>query len=344
MFDQIPTILTPEELLDKALGRAAKIEKEDQESFYRIRKTTAARIESLSDILFETLQGFVKRFPNLDKLNTYERELVDLVIGLRSLQRALSRVDGSSQTIRTLGMEALGDVRRSPGKDAMLQAKRRIIGRASSIVRELANPLRFLAHARAVLQQIPEITPGDPTIVIAGYPNVGKSSLLAKLSRARPEIAPYPFTTKQANVGHFLWPEKDPLHARRYQLVDTPGLLDKRPKERNRIEQQAVLALTYLADVILFLLDPSESCGYPVADQEKLLAEVRKEFGRVPLLIVENKADLSRRASPHLSVSTLTGQGLGDLRQAILASIPEDKYRDSFFAEEVPGELPQGKS
>jgi len=154
-------------------------------------------------------------------------------------------------------------------------------------------------------------TPGDPTIVIAGYPNVGKSSLLARLSKARPEIAPYPFTTKSANIGHFQWPEAGPAHRqKRYQAVDTPGLLEKPAAKRNYIEQQAVLALKYLADAVVFVLDPSEACGYDLPTQEKLLAHVRQEFPTAPLMVVENKADLvARPDSPNLRISCQKRRG-----------------------------------
>lgn len=336
MFDRIPTVLTSAELLDKVLGRAAKIKKMDPEPFYRQRKTTLARIESLSDRLIETLQGYVRHFPNLDKTNTYDRQLIDLVVGLRPLKRALGRIEGATETIRGLSHEALGDVRRSANPTLMLAAKRRLVGRVSSIVRDLDEPLRFLGHARDVLQQIPEVTPGDPTIVIAGYPNVGKSSLLAQLSRARPDIAPYPFTTKQANVGHFLWPEKDPLHAKRFQLVDTPGLLEKNPKDRNKIEQQAALALTYLADAVLFVLDPSEACGYLLKDQERFLESAQREFTGLPFVVVESKADLRRRATNALQVSASTGEGLMELKRRIVDSVPPDKFEAAFSSEAAP--------
>ena len=103
---------------------------------------------------------------------------------------------------------------------------------------------------------------------IVGLPNVGKSNLVTVLSTAEPEIAPYPFTTKGVIVGHI---EDD---WRKYQIVDTPGLLDRTFDERNAIEKQAVLALRYLTDVILFVIDPSESCGFSLEVQEKLLSNI----------------------------------------------------------------------
>lgn len=329
MYPLIPTILRSDELLDKALGRSSKIVKEDRVAFYRARKTTLAQLESVRDILLETLEKYVKRFPNLDKVDSYERELIDVVVGADRLKNALARIDGSAAILKRVSDEYLRRVARARESPTVMQSKRSAIGRLSSMIDDLSEPLLFLGHAREVLRAIPEVTPGDPTIVLAGYPNVGKSSLLARLSRARPEIAPYAFTTKSANIGHFHWPETGPEHRRkRHQLVDTPGLLEQPPEKRNAIEQQAALALRFLADVIVFILDPSEACGYTLGQQEGLLEQVRREFPGAPMLVVENKSDLKARASGNLPISCETGDGIAELRRRIVDAVPIDKYQD----------------
>jgi len=104
---------------------------------------------------------------------------------------------------------------------------------------------------------LPDIRPDEPAIVIAGYPNVGKSSFVNRVTRASNQIAEYPFTTKGVQIGHF---ERDHV---RYQIVDTPGLLDRPEDERNDIERQAVSALEHLADVVVFVLDPPATAATP---------------------------------------------------------------------------------
>lgn len=329
MYPKIPTILRSDELLDKVLSRASKIEKSDQEALWRIKKTISAQLESMRDTLVDTLAKYVTAFPNLDKVSTYERDLIDVVIGVHPLKKAIGRVSGATETLKAVLEGQLRIANRSMNVQDMKQAKRAAVGRASSIVDELDAPLRFLGRSRDVLRALPEVTPGDPTIVLAGYPNVGKSSLLARLSRARPEIAPYPFTTKSANIGHFTWPPDVPEHRRlRYQLVDTPGLLEKLPEKRNAIEKQAALALRYLADAVVFILDPSEACGYDLPTQEKLLERVNVEFPGAPVIVVENKVDLRRRASPHLKISCETGEGIQRLFDAVVKAVPADKYQE----------------
>ena len=75
------------------------------------------------------------------------------------------------------------------------------------------------------------------------------------------KIASYPFTTKGVIVGIRMEGRN------RVQFVDTPGILDRPANERNPIERQALSAMMNVASVILFILDPSEDCGYPMEVQ-----------------------------------------------------------------------------
>ena len=100
------------------------------------------------------------------------------------------------------------------------------------------------------------------------------------------EVNHYPFTTKQIHVGHF-------VHRRlQYQMVDTPGLLDRPMEERNHIEMQAIAALENVGSLVLFLVDTSESCGTPLEEQMNLLDEVRSLLPETELMQVSSKADL----------------------------------------------------
>ena len=123
------------------------------------------------------------------------------------------------------------------------------------------------------------------TVVVAGMPNVGKSTFVSRMTTAKPRVESYPFTTQKILLGYF---EKD---RRKYQVVDTPGLLDRPLDRRNKVEKQAILALRHLADVILYLFDLSEFCGYPVGDQLGLYNEILHIFD-IPVIPVINKSDL----------------------------------------------------
>ncbi len=150
---------------------------------------------------------------------------------------------------------------------------------------------------------------------MAGYPNVGKSAFVRAVSSARPRVAEYPFTTKGISLGHF---ESD---KQKVQVLDTPGLLDRPMESRNRIERQAIAALAHVADVIVFLLDPTETCGYPTDAQLRLLESVQSAFPGIPLIVAENKADLGLGTTGRRRISARTRQGVEEVLDLALAEI-----------------------
>ena len=62
--------------------------------------------------------------------------------------------------------------------------------------------LTYLEQVRQHLARLPSIDPNTRTIIVCGYPNVGKSSFLNKITRAHVDVQPYAFTTKSLFVGH----------------------------------------------------------------------------------------------------------------------------------------------
>jgi len=156
---------------------------------------------------------------------------------------------------------------------------------------------------------------------VAGFPNVGKSSFIRQVSSAEPEIASYPFTTKGVIIGHsYVGREK-------IQLIDTPGLLDRPGVDRNQIERQALSAIVNVADVILFILDPSAHCGYPLEEQINLLEEVRT-LVTVPVVVVANKADVLT-IPEYLSMSTIDGTGVKEVLAKLLTFDHEPGMKSS---------------
>lgn len=82
-----------------------------------------------------------------------------------------------------------------------------------------------------------------------------------QITRADVEVQPYAFTTKSLYVGH------TDYEYLRFQVIDTPGILDHPLEERNVIEMQAVTALAHLRATILYFFDISEQCGYSLEEQ-----------------------------------------------------------------------------
>jgi 50S ribosome-binding GTPase len=105
-------------------------------------------------------------------------------------------------------------------------------GRMCTLMKRQAASLTYLEQVRQHMSRLPSIDPHTRTLVICGYPNVGKSSFINSITRADVEVQPYAFTTKSLYVGHL-----DYKYAR-WQVIDTPGILDRPLEERNTIEMQ----------------------------------------------------------------------------------------------------------
>ncbi|MDG6221191.1 MAG: hypothetical protein QCI38_07065, partial [Candidatus Thermoplasmatota archaeon] len=116
---------------------------------------------------------------------------------------------------------------------------------------------------------------------------------------------------KQIHVGMFEY-----RHLR-YQVLDTPGLLDRPLEERNDIERQAILALKHLPHLVVFVLDPTEECGTSLQEQKHLYQAIKENFGRTQHILIYNKTDLMEPPEGEIGVSALTGAGIENLREEI---------------------------
>ena len=320
-FEHIPTVPTADEILDRSFRRAAKKMKE---------KTNKDRaneefVRAVGAAIHDRLVYIIRGFPEFDKIPRFYRELADILFGMDRIKQSLGAVGWAAKHTKMVGNQLGVQIRRS---DDTTIVRKRTVARLASMVHQIDNDLRFLNEVRNVLRDLPHVEDAC-TIVIAGYPNVGKSSFIRQVSSAVPEVASYPFTTKGIIVGHRI------LGRERIQFVDTPGILDRPAEERNAIEKQALSAMINVADIVLFILDPSEHCGYPVEVQLNLLEEVKGMID-VPLVIAANKSDL-QVADGYLSMSTENGEGVQDVLAALLCHKPAvTKNRPVPSPKEIP--------
>ncbi|OAQ51972.1 small GTP-binding protein [Natrinema mahii] len=280
IFEDLPTTPTSEELIDKAFSRAARAGKakgglEAQQSM----------LQTAANIISDNLENVVTAWPDFEyDAHPFYYELADAIVDVDRLRQALSEVMWASRKARKIHEEYQPRLRKTD-VDTARKHRKQAFARLADIVEQVEDHLLYINESRNDLRDLPEINPDEPTIVVAGYPNVGKSSFVNDVTSARGETASYPFTTKGIGVGHF---ERDHI---RYQIVDTPGLLDRPPEERNEIESQAVSAIEHLADCMLVMLDPSGECGYPIGSQLELRDAIAARFEEIPVLTIANKID-----------------------------------------------------
>jgi len=311
IFEDLPTTPKSEELIDKAFSRAARSGRAKHG-----REAQESMLQTASNILSDNLENVVTAWPDFGEVDPFYYELADAVADVDKIRASLSEVGWASRKTKELGREYQGKL---PGDvDGARKLRKQGFARMGSVMREVEDDLQYLNDARNKLSKLPDIRPDEPTIVVAGYPNVGKSSFVNSVTNARNETAEYPFTTTGVRVGHI---ERDHI---RYQLVDTPGLLDRPREERNDIENQAVSAVAHAADAILFFLDASETCGYELDDQYALLEDLREDFSDAPFVVACNKSDLSTDADADYYLSVETGENVGSVLAAAVDAVDYD--------------------
>ena len=328
IFEKIGTVPTADELVDKAFSRSVRAGRGKLGGAYVDKKEVEeSMVLTAGNILADNLRNATREWPSFDRIGPFYREIADILAGVDKIKMALASIGWAADKAKDISRKYVGLIRRS---DDPVALRKQAFARMASVVHDVDRDLRFLNDARNKLRQLPDVK-DEPTIVVAGYPNVGKSSFVARVSSAKPEIALYPFTTKGVLIGHFT------ADRQRYQVIDTPGLLDRPLEERNDIERQAISALKYVGDVLLFILDPSEECGFTVAEQEKLLDEVRHTV-KIPVLVVANKVDV-----PHAEVeaetcmSTLTGEGVDAVKDRLIAMLQGAPKREEPAPEPAEG-------
>lgn len=310
IFEDLPTVPRAEELIDKAFSRAARAG--------RAKSGVDAQQSMLltaSNIISDNLQNIATTWPDFETVDPFYADLADAIVdgGVNSLRQHLSEVMWAGRKVGEIRSEYQSRLRGDT--ETARKIRKQAFARIADVTREVEDDLLALGEARDLLRQLPDIRANEPTIVIAGYPNVGKSTFVNAVTNARNETASYPFTTKQVHVGHI---ERDHI---RYQLIDTPGLLDRPEEERNDIESQAVSALTHLADCILVFVDASAECGYPVDVQRALRDEVEARFDDIPAFTVCSKADRSRDLDADYYLSVVDGEGVEELLDAAVEAV-----------------------
>lgn len=166
---------------------------------------------------------------------------------------------------------------------------------------------------------------------LVGFPNAGKSTLLSRLSRARPQIADYPFTTRYPNLGMV----QVDLN-RSFVMADIPGLIDGAHKGVGLGHD--FLKHIERAGIIVHLVEPMPiDESDPVANYHAIRSELTKfneQLGERPEIVAVTKAELPNAEEVHerlsaevdgmvLLISAVTGKGLPELTNQIVSRLDE---------------------
>ncbi len=184
---------------------------------------------------------------------------------------------------------------------------------------------------------------------LVGYPNAGKSTLISRISAAKPKIADYPFTTLEPNLG--VVSVGDVSEGRSFVVADIPGLIEG-------AHEGAGLGTQFLRHIertrlLVHLVDVSDASGRPdpVQDYEVIMNELTS-FGahleEKPMILVASKIDVAnkdklaklkrfanKKKLDFYEISAVTGQGIEELKFAMAGKVEEVKRKSQTSSAEI---------
>ena len=315
---RLPMVYKAEELLDIAFRRAKKEARKVQikNKSLRLKRAEERRVKESSEYITSYLTRLEKFEQQILDTSPFYQRLIEISTDMEALANSIERIDWAKKSIMKLESKSRRDIRMRT-KDPV-ELRKEFYGKTASIIKKINSELDFLREFTYSLKSFPDIKEGF-TLVLAGMTNVGKSSILKSLTTSTPEIKPYPFTTKRLLVGYIK------LGYRKIQVIDTPGILDRPFSKRNPIEKRAILAINDLANMVIYVFDPSETCGYTLESQIDLYKEISDYFRKTIAII--NKKDISNTLAIDrvnksleylpLQISTVTGENLENLHEVV---------------------------
>ena len=330
---QIPT--TAQGLIDivlSATNRKTATVVHPQWLISRIREFYMNKVKFAQAEFHNRLSTIIDDFPRLDSIHPFWASLINVIYDRDHYKLALGQIAGARSLIDNVGRDYIKYLKYGDSLFRCKQLKKAALGRMCTACRRLTPSLQYLEEVRQHLQRLPAIDPSSPTIILAGAPSTGKSTFLNLITNANVETAAFPFTTKSLYLGHTHW------EYLRWQVIDTPGLLDRPLEERNTIEMTAIMAMVHLRAAIVYMLDISGTCGYTIEDQVKLFHSLNEIFSNRPVTVVMTKCDIvdpdtlspsdkaliDSMAAPNVAfqrMSAITGQGVGEVKESVCSKL-----------------------
>jgi nucleolar GTP-binding protein len=265
-----------EELLSSAFKRA----KNNGNQFYDIKERNIVKLQTIYQYIDDKLEKIYNDI--ILPENKFYKELYKLLFTDINIKKLRERIKYIRKIIKQVYLKYKNDIKLTKDKKLIEKYRREFYGRISSILRRNWIIFKYYNIYLNRRRKIPNIK-NLPTVVISGLPNVGKSTLLKNLTGSNVKIEPYPFTTKDLMIGYIKTPYFD------IQVIDTPGILDRPIEEMNEIEKKSILALNYLANLIIYIFDLTETCGYSIEEQKNLLNMIKRIFNKEIILYFSKK-------------------------------------------------------
>ena len=236
------------------------------------------KIKFTQQTISERLGQILQDFPRLNDIHPFYADLCNTLYDRDHYKLALGQINTARGLVDAVARDMIRMVKYGDSLYRCKSLKRAALGRMCTVLKRQKSSLAYLEEVRKHMSRLPALDPNTRTLLMCGLPNVGKSSFMNKITRGNVDVQPYAFTTKSLFVGHC-----DHQYLR-WQVIDTPGILDHSLEERNTIEMQAIIALAHLTCSVLYFVDISEQCGYTIDQQCSLFRSIKPLFANKQLI------------------------------------------------------------
>ncbi|WEL38634.1 nucleolar GTP-binding protein [Encephalitozoon hellem] len=289
-FGHITPVPLNMELIDTSLNKTQRKTPtvvHPQYNIIKIRMFYMRKVKHAGNEFASRLGTILTDFPRIEDIHPFYADLINVLYDRDHYKLALGHVNAARNGIEKVSKEFMKLLKFADSLYRCKQLKRAALGRMASGVKRLGKTLEYLEEVRMHMSRLPSIDLSGRTLLVCGFPNVGKSSFVKKVSRADVEVQPYPFTTKSLYVGHFDYKYL------KWQVIDTPGILDQPLENRNTIEMLSITALAHIKAVVLYFIDLSETCGYSIEEQIDLFNTLNPLLNST-MVIVLSKSDIMK--------------------------------------------------
>ena len=187
-FKKIETVPTADALIDAILSKTQRKTPTVVHPNYnivRIRQFYMRKVKFTQSSYQERLTQIVTDFPRLEDIHPFYADLVNVLYDRDHFKLALGQVNIARQLIDSVGKDYVKLLKYGDSLYRCKSLKRAALGRMCTVMKRQKGALEYLEQVRQHMMRLPSIDPNTRTVIIAGYPNVGKSSFMNKVRRSR---------------------------------------------------------------------------------------------------------------------------------------------------------------
>jgi nucleolar GTP-binding protein len=282
---KIAPVKTADDYIDMAFSAARRAARDVdvkgmKSEINKAKKKEIAKVTAVRDSLRGEIARIGRQFPQHAELTPFYIEIFKCFVNLDEYKQSLGALNWLRKKVIQFCNVYGKKIKSCDNVEDTKTFSKAFFGRIASFVKQVKGDFLLIETMRSQLRELPTIKEDCLNVALFGFPNVGKSTLLAKLTSAKPPISDYEFTTKRINVGYTSY------YSLQVQIMDTPGTLNRFEK-MNLVEKQAHIVLETLADVCIFVVDPTRD-----QDAQWNLLQVAKKTG-VTVRVFCSKADIA---------------------------------------------------